>query len=37
MKFKLIDTNNKMWNEFFIDAKDRQYLLMLGGIRKEIP
>ena len=25
MKFKLIDTNNKMLNEFFTDAKDRQY------------
>jgi putative transposase len=25
MKFKLIDTNNKMLNEFFVDAKDREY------------
>lgn len=25
MKFKLIDTNSKMLNEFSVDAKDRQY------------
>ncbi len=25
MKFKLIDTNNKMLNDFFVDAKDREY------------
>jgi hypothetical protein len=25
MKFKLIDTNNKMLNEFIVEAKDRQY------------
>ena len=31
MKFKLIDTNNKMLNEFFVDAKDREYLPMLSG------
>ena len=25
MKFKLINTNNKMLNDFFVDAKDREY------------
>ncbi len=25
MKFRLIDTNDKMLNEFIVDAKDRQY------------
>ena len=35
MKFKLIDTNNKMLSDFLVDAKDRQYLPMPGGIRKE--
>ncbi len=25
MKFKLIDTNNNMLNDFFVGAKDRQY------------
>ncbi len=33
MKFKLIDTNNKMLNEFFVDAKDREYQL-LDTVRK---
>ena len=31
MKFKLIDTKNKMLNEFFVDAKDREYLPMKEG------
>jgi REP element-mobilizing transposase RayT len=35
MKFKFIDTNNKMLSDFLVDAKDRQYLPMSGGIRKE--
>ena len=25
IKFKLIDTNNIILNDFFVDAKDRQY------------
>ena len=25
MKFKLFDMNNKILNDFFVDAKDREY------------
>ena len=32
MKVKLIDTNNKMLNDFFVEAKDREYLPMNGGL-----
>ncbi len=32
MKFKLIDTNNKMLNDFFVDAKDREYLPIAIGM-----
>ena len=31
MKFKLIDANNKMLNEFFVDAKDREYQFWKGN------
>ena len=35
MKFKLMDTNNKMLNEFLVNAKDRQYLPMKEGSEKK--
>ena len=31
MKFKLTDTNNKMLNEFLVNAKDRQYPRLTDG------
>src|SRR5687767_12498669 len=35
MKFKLIDTNNKMLNDFYVNAGDRQYLPMKEGSEKK--